>query len=178
MITVVPLRDSESDAGVVHRDTATDEHRSAGLAARGSVEQRGHSDHCRPVGGLGCAAVPHRAYSWFSNFGFHIKVCFTCTAFSYDFVETAVWRDFVETAVWREDQRHMSRMMAAASAAVAAARTMLHECHDGPLRGHFWRAKTGSLVSRLACWVGQDVDVAEKVQSCKACQRTKAELCG
>ena len=32
-------------------------------------------------------------YSWFS---LHIKVCFTWTAFSYYFVETAVWRDFKE----------------------------------------------------------------------------------
>ena len=38
---------------------------------------------------------------------------------------------------------------------------VLRECHDGPLGGHFGRAKTGSLVRRLAFWVGQDVDVAE-----------------
>ena len=52
---------------------------------------------------------------------------------------------------------------------------MLRECHDGPLGGHFGRAKTGSLVRRLAFWVGQDVDVAEYVRSCQTCQRTKAE---
>ena len=45
---------------------------------------------------------------------------------------------------------------------------VLRECHDGPtdglLGGHFERAKTGSLVRRLAFWVGQDVDVAEYVR--------------
>ena len=55
---------------------------------------------------------------------------------------------------------------------------VLRECHDGPLGGHFGRAKTGSLVRRLAFWVGQDVDVAEYVRSCQTCQRTKAEHCG
>ena len=52
---------------------------------------------------------------------------------------------------------------------------VLRECHDGPLGGHFGRAKTGSLVRRLAFWVGQDVDVAEYVRTCQTCQRTKAE---
>ena len=52
---------------------------------------------------------------------------------------------------------------------------VLRECHDGPLGGHFGRSKTGSLVRRLAFWVGQDVDVAEYVRSCQTCQRTKAE---
>ena len=42
-------------------------------------------------------------------------------------------------------------------------------------RGHFGRAKTGSLVRRLALWVSQDVDVVEYVRSCQTCQRTKAE---
>ena len=55
---------------------------------------------------------------------------------------------------------------------------VLRECHDGPLGGHFGRAKTGSLVRRLAFWVGQDVDVAEYVRSCQTCQRTKAEHVG
>ncbi len=41
---------------------------------------------------------------------------------------------------------------------------VLRKCHDGPLGGHFGRAKTGSLVRRLAFWVGQDVDVAEYVR--------------
>ena len=50
---------------------------------------------------------------------------------------------------------------------------VLRECHDGPLGGHFGRAKTGSLVRRLAFRVGQDV--AEYVRSCQTCQRTKAE---
>ena len=40
---------------------------------------------------------------------------------------------------------------------------VLPECHDGPLGGHFGLAKMGSLVRRLAFWVGQDVDVAEYV---------------
>ena len=52
---------------------------------------------------------------------------------------------------------------------------VLRECHDGPLGGHFGRAKTGSLVRRLAFWVGQDLDVAEYVRSCQTCQRMKAE---
>ncbi len=52
---------------------------------------------------------------------------------------------------------------------------VLRECHDGPLGGHFERAKTGSLVRRLAFWVGQDVTVAEYVLTCQTCQRTKAE---
>ena len=52
---------------------------------------------------------------------------------------------------------------------------VLRECHDGPLGGHFGRAKTGSLVRRLAFWVGQDLDVAEYVRSCQTCQRVKAE---
>ncbi len=52
---------------------------------------------------------------------------------------------------------------------------VLRECHDGPIGGHFGRAKTGSLVRRLAFWVGQDVDFAEYVRTCQTCQRTKAE---
>ena len=52
---------------------------------------------------------------------------------------------------------------------------VLRECHNGPLGGHFGRAKTGSLVRHLAFWVGEDVDVAEYVRSCQTCQRTKAE---
>ena len=52
---------------------------------------------------------------------------------------------------------------------------VLHECHDSPLGGHFGRAKTGSLVRRLAFWVGQDLDVAEYVRSCQTCQRMKAD---
>ena len=53
---------------------------------------------------------------------------------------------------------------------------VLRECHDGPFRGHFvGRAKTGSLVRRLAFWVGQDVNVTEYVRSCQTCQHTMAE---
>jgi hypothetical protein len=33
---------------------------------------------------------------------------------------------------------------------------MLRECHDGPLGGHFSRAKMGSLVRHLAFWGGLD----------------------
>jgi hypothetical protein len=51
---------------------------------------------------------------------------------------------------------------------------VLRECHDGPLGGHFDRAKTGSLVRRLAFWVSQDGDVAEYVPSCQTCQRTNS----
>ena len=52
---------------------------------------------------------------------------------------------------------------------------VLHECHDSPLGGHFGRAKTGSLVRRLAFWVGQDRQVAEYFRSCQTCQRMKAD---
>ena len=50
---------------------------------------------------------------------------------------------------------------------------VLRECHDGPLGGHFGRAKTGSLVRRLAFWVGQDRDVVEYVRTCQTCRRMK-----
>ena len=57
-------------------------------------------------------------------------------------------------------------------------RQALRACHDGPLGGRFGRTtgKTGSLVRRLASWVGQDVDVAEYVRTCqtRTCKRTKA----
>ena len=52
---------------------------------------------------------------------------------------------------------------------------VLRERHDGPLGGHFRRAKTGSPVLRLAFRVGLDVDVTEYVRSCQVFQRTKAE---
>lgn len=52
---------------------------------------------------------------------------------------------------------------------------VLREFHHGPLGGHFWRIKAGSLVRRLAFWVCQDVHVAEYVRSCQTCQRAKAE---
>ncbi len=37
--------------------------------------------------------------------------------------------------------------------------------------GHFGRAKSGSLVRRLAFWAGQDLDVVECVRACQTCQR-------
>jgi hypothetical protein len=52
---------------------------------------------------------------------------------------------------------------------------VLRECHDGPLGGQFGWAITGSLVCRLAFWVGQDRDVVEHVRMCQTCQRLKAE---
>ena len=52
---------------------------------------------------------------------------------------------------------------------------VLRECHAGPLGGHFGRARTGSLVRRLAFWVRQDVDVAEYFRSSQTCQRVKAD---
>ena len=54
---------------------------------------------------------------------------------------------------------------------------MLCEYHNGQLGRYFGRANTGSLVHRLAFWVGQDVDAVEYVRSCQTCQRTKAEHC-
>ena len=52
---------------------------------------------------------------------------------------------------------------------------VLRECHDGRIGGHLGRAKAGSLVRRLALWVGQDLDVAECVGTCQTWQRVKAE---
>ena len=52
---------------------------------------------------------------------------------------------------------------------------MLRDCDDGSLGGHFGRAKTGSLVRRLAFWVDPDVNVADYVRSCQTFQRTKAK---
>ena len=75
--------------------------------------------------------------------------------------------------LYRRGQGVTDRLCIPAGAGLRA--QVLRECHDGPLGGHFGRAKTGSLVRRLAFWVGQDVDVAEYVRSCQTCQRTKAE---
>ena len=78
--------------------------------------------------------------------------------------------------LYRRGQGETDRLCIPAGAGLRA--QVLRECHDGPLGGHFGRSKTGSLVRRLAFWVGQDVDVAEYVRSCQTCQRTKAEHCG
>ena len=75
--------------------------------------------------------------------------------------------------LYRRGQGEADRLCIPAGSGLRA--QVLRECHDGPLGGHFGRAKTGSLVRRLAFWVGQDVDVAEYVRSCQTCQRTKAE---
>jgi hypothetical protein len=51
---------------------------------------------------------------------------------------------------------------------------VLRECHDGPLGGHFGRTKTGSLVRRLAFWVGQDVaEYVRRVTSPSTCARVR-----
>ncbi len=42
----------------------------------------------------------------------------------------------------------------------------LCECHYGQLGWHFGRAKKGSLVHRLAFWLGQDFNVAVYLRSC------------
>jgi len=78
--------------------------------------------------------------------------------------------------LYRRGQGETDRLCVPAGGGLRA--QVLRECHDGPLGGHFGRSKTGSLVRRLAFWVGQDVDVAEYVRSCQTCQRTKAEHCG
>ena len=75
--------------------------------------------------------------------------------------------------LYRRGQGETDRLCIPAGSGLRA--QVLRECHDGPLGGHFGRAKTGSLVRRLAFWVGQDVDVAEYVRLCQTCQRTKAE---
>ena len=43
------------------------------------------------------------------------------------------------------------------------------------MMARFGRAKTGSLVRRLAFWMRQDRDVAEYVRLCQTYQRTKVE---
>ena len=78
--------------------------------------------------------------------------------------------------LYRRGQGEADRLCIPAGGGLRA--QVLRECHDGPLGGHFGRAKTGSLVRRLAFWVGHDFDVAEYVRSCQTCQRTKAEHCG
>ncbi len=76
--------------------------------------------------------------------------------------------------LYRRGQGEADRLCIPAGGGLRA--QVLRECHDGPLGGHFGRAKTGSLV-RPALWVGQDVDVADHVRSCQTFQRTKAEHC-
>ena len=67
--------------------------------------------------------------------------------------------------LYRRGQGKTDRLWIPAGAGLRA--QVLRECHDGPLGGHFGCTKTGSLVRRLAFWVGQDVDVAEYVRSCQ-----------
>ena len=64
--------------------------------------------------------------------------------------------------LYRRGQGEADRLCIPAGGGLRA--QVLRECHDGPLGGHFGRAKTGSLVRRLAFWVGQDVDVTEYVR--------------
>ena len=75
--------------------------------------------------------------------------------------------------LYRRGQGEADRLCIPAGGGLRA--QVLRECHDGPLGGHFGRAKTGSLVRRLAFWIGQGRDVAEYVRTCETCQRTKAE---
>ena len=56
--------------------------------------------------------------------------------------------------------------------------SILQECHDTPLGGHFGRHRTAALVRRLAYWPGQTRDVDTDVGSCEVCQRTKADPVG
>ncbi len=60
--------------------------------------------------------------------------------------------------LYRRGQSTADRLCIPAGGGLRA--QVLRECHDGPIGGHFGRAKTGSLVLRLAFWVGQDLDVA------------------
>jgi hypothetical protein len=75
--------------------------------------------------------------------------------------------------LYRRGQGAMDRLCIPAGGGLRA--QVLQECHDGQLGGHFGRAKTGSMVQRLAFWVWQDVEVAEYVCTCQTCQRTKTE---
>jgi hypothetical protein len=78
--------------------------------------------------------------------------------------------------LYRRGQGEADRLCVPAGSGLRA--QVLREYHDGPLGGHFGRAKTGSLVRRLAFWVGKSGrrrNVAEYVRSCQTCQRTKAE---
>ena len=74
--------------------------------------------------------------------------------------------------LYRRDQGSADRLCVPAGGGLRE--QVLLECHDGPLGGHFGETKTGSLVQRLALWVGQDVDVAEYIRTCQTCQHTKA----
>jgi hypothetical protein len=77
--------------------------------------------------------------------------------------------------LYQRGQGEADRLCIPAGGCVRA--QVFRECHDGPLGGHFCRAKTGLLVRSLAFWVGQDRDVAEYVCTCQTCQQTnlKAE---
>ena len=66
--------------------------------------------------------------------------------------------------LYRRGQGETDRLCIPAGGELRA--QVLRECRDGPLGGHLRRAKTGSLVRRLAFWEGQDVDVAEYVRLC------------
>lgn len=48
-------------------------------------------------------------------------------------------------------------------------------CHDDPHAGHFGRDRTIDLVKRKYYWHSMRKDVADYVQSCDICQRTKAK---
>ena len=56
--------------------------------------------------------------------------------------------------------------------------SILQECHDTPLGGHFGRHKSAALIRRLANWPEQTRDVDAYVLSCKVCQCTKADHVG
>ena len=85
------------------------------------------------------------------------------------------WRDVSGAfgLIFRRGQGAADRLCIPAGGGLCA--QVLRDCHHGPLGGHFWRTKMGSLLRRLAFWLGQDVDVAENLRSCHTRHRTKAE---
>ena len=58
----------------------------------------------------------------------------------------------VRGGLYRRGHGKVDRLCIPAAGGLRA--QVLRECHDGPLGGLFGRAKTGSLVLRLAFWVG------------------------
>ncbi len=74
--------------------------------------------------------------------------------------------------LYRRGQGEADRLCIPAGGGLRA--QVLSECHDCPLGCHFSRAKTGSLVRRMAFWVGQDSDIAEYVRTCQTCQACSA----
>ena len=53
--------------------------------------------------------------------------------------------------------------------------TILHQCHDSQVAGHWGRHQTQEIISRDFIWNGWMEDVARYVARCPRCQRAKAD---